>query len=260
MAKTDLDIELLRRALSGGLVGSRLIYYDSLTSTMDEARRLAERGEPEGTVVIAEEQTAGWGRFSRLWVSPRGENLSFSVLLRPTPAQLPFMNMAATLAISDGITEATGLTSRIKWPNDVRIGGLKVSGILIETVLEAGKVDHAVVGIGVNVNFDPAKYPETASTATSVYRETCTKTDRGALLQVVLRRFGQHYDRVKAGHSLTGEWARQMETLGRRVRIVWRDQMVEGTAESVDEQGNLIVKRMDGSIFTAVAGEVALQV
>lgn len=260
MIQSDLNIEAIQAALSGGLIGRRVVHLDVVDSTMDEARRSAADGTAEGTVFIAEEQTAGRGRFSRLWVSPRGENLSFSVLLRPTPAQLPFMNMAATLAISDGITEATGLTSRIKWPNDVRIGGLKVSGILIETVLEAGKVDHAVVGIGVNVNFDPAKYPETASTATSVYRETCTKTDRGALLQVVLRRFGQHYDRVKAGHSLTGEWARQMETLGRRVRVAWRDRMVEGTAESVDEQGNLIVKRMDGSIFTAVAGEVTLQV
>ena len=260
MIQSDLDIEAIQATLSDGLIGRRVVHLDVVDSTMDEARRSAAEGTAEGTVFVAEEQTAGRGRFSRAWVSPRGENLSFSVLLRPTPAQLPFVNMAATLAVSGGIADATGLSPGIKWPNDVRIGGLKVSGILIETVLEAGQVDHAVVGIGVNVNFDPAKYSEVAATATSIYRETGRKTDRGVLLQVVLRRFDEHYGRVKDGHSLTREWAAQMETIGRRVRVAWRDQVVEGTAESVDEQGNLIVRRADGSIFTAVAGEVTLQV
>ena len=260
MIQSDLDIAAIEANLSDGLIGSRILHFDVVDSTMDEARDSASRGAAEGTVFIAEEHRAARGRFSRPWVSPRGENLSFSVLLSPTAAQLPFMNMAATLAVAEGISEFTGLSSTIKWPNDVRIGGRKVSGILIETVMEAGEVDYAVVGIGVNVNFDPSKYPEIASTATSLLAELGEKTDRGAVLAAVLKRLDHLYGRVRAGHSLTEEWAACMDTLGRRVQVAWRDQVVEGTAESVDDQGSLIMKRADGSTFTAVAGEVTLQV
>ena len=169
MAHTDLDIDLLRRALSSRVVGSNVLHYDLLGSTMDEARRLAEQDAPEGTVVIAEEQTAGRGRFDRSWISPRGQNLSFSVMLRPTAAQLPFMNMAATLAVYETLVDLTGLTPAIKWPNDVRINGLKASGILIETTMEGSDVSYAIVGIGLNVNFDPSEFPEIAPTATSIH-------------------------------------------------------------------------------------------
>ena len=256
----DLDVEAVQAALSDRVIGRRILHFDLVGSTMDEARRSAEKGEREGTVFIAEEQTDGRGRFHRSWVSPRGENLSLSVLLRPAAAHLPSMNMAATLAVSGSITEASGLPSAIKWPNDVRVRGRKVSGILVETVMEAGTVDHAVVGIGVNVNFDPSSFPEIASTATSLRVETGRQVDRGRLLRTLLERFDSLYGRVRAGHSLVEEWAAGMDTLGRRVQVAWRGQVVEGVAESVDEQGNLMVRRADGSVFTAVAGEVTLQV
>ena len=244
----DLDVEAVQAALSDRVIGRRILHFDLVGSTMDEARRSAEKGEREGTVFIAEEQTDGRGRFHRSWVSPRGENLSLSVLLRPAAAHLPSMNMAATLAVSGSITEASGLPSAIKWPNDVRVRGRKVSGIL------------AVVGIGVNVNFDPSSFPEIASTATSLRVETGRQVDRGRLLRTLLERFDSLYGRVRAGHSLVEEWAAGMDTLGRRVQVAWRGQVVEGVAESVDEQGNLMVRRADGSVFTAVAGDVTLQV
>ena len=259
MAKTDLDIELLRRALSGGLVGSRLIYYDSLTSTMDEARRLADCGEPEGTVVIAEEQTAGRGRFGRGWISPAGKSVHFSVLLRPTAAQLPYVNMAATLAVSGAVDQVASLETSIKWPNDVLVGGEKLSGILVESVVQAGGVSYAIVGIGVNVNLDPSSFPEIASTATSLSRETGRTVDRTTVLRLVLARFDDLYRAVRAGRSLTDDWAANLETLGHTVRIRVGDQVVEGRAEAVDDRGNLILKRADGSTFTAVAGEVTVQ-
>jgi BirA family biotin operon repressor/biotin-[acetyl-CoA-carboxylase] ligase len=227
---------------------------------MDEARRLAEQEAPEGTVVIAEEQTAGRGRFDRSWISPRGQNLSFSVMLRPTATQLPFMNMAATLAVSEALAELTGLVPTIKWPNDVRINGLKASGILIETSIEGGMVGYAIVGIGLNVNFDPSEFPEIAPTATSIIRETGQEADRTEVLRVVLEHFDDLYRAVKEGRSLTEEWSARLETLGRTVQIRWRDTVMEGRAESVDEQGNLVLTRADGSTFTAVAGEVTLQV
>ena len=254
-----LDIQSLRRALRSRAVGWQVFYYETLDSTIDEARRLAEGGAPEGTVVVAEEQTAGRGRFNRAWISPRGQNLSFSALLRPTPVQLPFMNMAATLAVCRAVAEAAGLTPTIKWPNDVRVNGRKLSGILIETAVEAGAVAYAIVGVGVNVNFDPSQYPEIASSATSVSRETGQETDRTRVLRLVLEHLDDLYGAVKGGKSLTDEWAAQLETLGRTVQVRWQDQLVEGRAEAVDQQGSLVITRADGSTFTAVAGEVTMQ-
>ena len=104
----DLDIGTLRNRLNDRVVGSRIVYYEVLGSTMDEARRLADQRSPEGTVVIAEQQTGGRGRFDRPWLSPQGENLLFSVLLRPGAAELRYVNMAATLAVAGAIAELTG--------------------------------------------------------------------------------------------------------------------------------------------------------
>lgn len=260
MADTDLDSPYLRQALAGRLVGCAILHYDLVGSTMDETARLAEDGSPEGTVVIAEEQTAGRGRFNRPWVSPRGQNISFSVLLSPTSAQLKYMNMAAALAVLRAIKDLAGLAPSIKWPNDVRIQGRKISGILIETAMDGDKVRYAIAGIGVNVNFDPSLFPGIAATATSLLRETGRKADRTSVLKSVLEHLDDLYRAVKGGKSLTADWAAQLETLGRHVQVSWRSQLVEGRAESVDEQGNLVLVRPDGSRFTAVAGEVTLQV
>ena len=226
---------------------------------MDEARVLAERGDPEGTVIVVEEQTAGRGRFDRAWVSPRSQNLSFSVVLRPTAAQLPYVNMAATLAIARCVTEITGHEAGIKWPNDVRINGRKVSGILIETAMAGGYVDHAIVGIGVNVNFDPAEHPEISTTATSLYRETGEKRDRTEVLRRVLTELDDLYGEVRSGRSLTSDWAAMLETLGRTVQVRWKERVIEGRAEAVDDQGNLVLVGADGATTTVTAGEVTLQ-
>ncbi len=259
MIESDLNVKMVMHALSDRVIGRQIFHHDSLGSTMDEARKLAEQDAPEGTVVIAEEQTAGRGRFNRAWVSPYGQNLSFSVLLRPAPAQLPSMNMAATLAVARAVASVTGLETAVKWPNDVRIDERKISGILIETAIEAREVKYAIVGIGVNVNMDTSRFPEIASLATSVFSETGHKADRTEVLRLVLKNFDDLYRTVKAGGSLTQDWAAILETLGRTVQVRWLDQVVEGTAEAIDEQGNLILKRPDGSTFTAVAGEVTLQ-
>ena len=259
MVSTDLDLSALRAGLAGRLVGSQVLYYEAVGSTMDEARRLADEGRPEGTVVIAEEQSAGRGRFDRAWVSPPGDDLLFSVLLRPQVEQLPYVNMAATLAVSGAIAPLTGLTPTIKWPNDVRIGGRKVCGTLIETSMESERVRYAVVGMGLNVNFDPSPHPDIVDTATSLYVESGRRLDRTMVFSEVLKRLDDLYGAVKEGRSLTEEWAARLETLGRDVRVRWRDQVYEGLAREVDEQGNLVIANDDGSTVTVVAGEVTLQ-
>lgn len=259
MPSVDLDMDELRAALSYRVIGKRIVYLDSVSSTMDEARRIAETGEPEGTVVVAEEQTAARGRFNRAWISPPGVNVVFSVLLRPSPAQLPHVNMAAALAVSKTVEHFTGLVPSTKWPNDVRLRGRKISGILVEAAMQGTDAAHAVVGIGINVNFDTSYSKEISSTATSMMTETGGRFGRGEVLQHVLEGMDDLYGRVSRGESLTVEWSTCLETLGQTVRLEWNGNVVEGFAEAVDERGNLVLSSPDGSTFTAVAGEVTLQ-
>ncbi len=257
---TDLDIPALEDALAHRTIGHRIHHYDLIGSTMDEARRLAAEGAAEGAVVIAEEQTAGRGRFNRPWVSPRGENLSFSVILTPPAGRLPYMNMAATLAVARTVSEFANVQPTIKWPNDVRVGGLKISGILIETAIESEDAACAIVGIGVNVNFDPSLYDEIAGISTSLYRETGQRRNRTPVLRTLLEHFDDTYAAVRTGKSLTADWSAMLDTLGRTVSLRSQHDAIEGVAESVDEQGNLLVRQPDGSLYTASAGEVTSQV
>ena len=257
--KSDLNIEDLRRALEGRVVGAQIHHHELLGSTMDETKVLAARGAPEGTVVIAEEQTAGRGRFNRTWISPRGQNLSFSLLLKPQIDLLPQVNMAATLAVAKTI-EWVGPVPTIKWPNDVRIGGLKTSGILIENDIVGEGVSHCVLGIGLNVNFDPSKHVEIARISTSLFRETGKTFNRTDVLARLLISLDGLYSELRQGVSLTSRWSDYLDTLGKMVQLRWREELVEGMAEAVDDQGNLLIRLADGSLFTAIAGEVTLQV
>ena len=255
-----LDTVRVESALSGSVVGHRIHYHRLVGSTMDVARDLAHQGEREGAVVIAEEQNKGRGRFSRVWVSPPGLNLYMTVLLRPKQEQLSFMNMAAALAVHQTVVDVTGITPTVKWPNDVRIDGRKLSGILIETEFDGDRLDHALAGIGVNVNLDVSQHPEIADTATSIRTAAGREFDRSEVLRSVLSNLDYWYSRVRAGHRLTEDWARTLETLGKQVELRWREQVLEGLAESVDDQGNLTLLRPDGTRTVVVAGEVTSQV
>ena len=256
----SLDVTRIQTALSDSVVGHTIHYHRILGSTMDTTRDLAHDGEREGAVVIAEEQNKGRGRFNRVWVSPSGLNLYFTVLLRPKPGQLPYMNMAAALAVFDTVAQVPGLKPAVKWPNDVRIGGRKLSGILIETEFEGDRLSHALVGIGVNVNLDVSEHPEIADTATSLRTEAGREFDRSEALYSVLKNLDAWYDRVRSGESLTEDWAVTLETLGKRVELRWREQVLTGLAESVDDQGNLTLLQPSGERVTVVAGEVTSQV
>lgn len=254
-----MDVHKIETAIDGRLVGTKILHYDTLSSTMDEAARLAEEGSPEGVVVIADEQTVGRGRFARKWVAPAGSGILLSVILRPTSDQLRYINMAATIAVCDVVAEFGGVCPAVKWPNDVMVRGRKISGILVESAIEAGQVHYAIVGIGVNVNLDPSEHPEVADSATSLYREADTEVDGTMVAISLLKRLDEFYRRVMQGEALTREWAGRLETLGRTVSLRWKDRINEGYARDVDEQGNLLLDQPDGSTITVVAGEVTFQ-
>lgn len=225
---------------------------------MDKARRLADMAAPEGTIVVAESQTAGRGRFDRSWLSRPGKDLLFSVVLRPKFSQLTYLNMAATLAVCEAIVGVTDLVPVVKWPNDILVRSRKISGILIETVVENEIQPYAVVGIGINVNLNPSEYPEISSSATSFMAEIGRDQNREKVLVAVLTSLDRLYARLCKGESLIREWRQYLETLGRQVQVRWKDHLLEGRATGVDDRGNLILSQKDGSTVTAVAGEVTL--
>ncbi len=249
---------VLKRGLYTRVVGRRILSFEELASTMDEALKEALAGTEEGTVVLAGRQTAGRGRFQRPWVSEPG-NLLLSVVLYPSMAEMPFLSMMAGLAVARTVQRETGLQPSIKWPNDVLLGGRKVCGLLVEDALEGDVVRYALVGIGLNVALAPEKYPEIAEIATSLNREKGTEVDVSSVLRTLLHELDAIYVEMKEGRTPVLEWRGFLETLGRRVEVMWGDEVVTGYAEGVDEMGHLLLRRDDGSLAELSAGEVTFQ-
>ena len=257
----------IRRGLFTRLVGRRVLFYQELGSTMDEAARLAQEktgegpgvGTIEGTVVVAETQTQGRGRLGRNWVSPQG-NIYLSVVFRPTMENLPFLSLLAGVAAVQTIGKITGLQARIKWPNDVMVGGLKAAGILVESVIEGDELCYAVLGIGLNVGFDPNQSVETAGLATSLESATGRRIPREEVLRQLLQDLDSLYLKLQHGQSPLIQWREMLETLGRNVRVSWSDGggSQTGIAEDIDDIGNLLLRLDGGELITVTAGDVTL--
>jgi len=254
-----LNLSLVESLLSTDFVGRRLIYLTSTVSTQDIARREAEEGAAAGTVVLAEEQTAGRGRFGRTWVSPAGTNLYFTLILQPPLSRLRSLSIVAPLAVARAVRAVSGLDARIKWPNDVLLGGRKFAGVLIETEVAGDAVRYALIGIGVNVNFDVIAAPDIAAIATSLKQEAGQDLPREELLARLLNEFERLYEDSASGANVLDEWKARLETLGRPVSVSFRDQAYEGVAEDVDRDGSLLLRLADGSLVTLEAGEVSLR-
>jgi BirA family biotin operon repressor/biotin-[acetyl-CoA-carboxylase] ligase len=254
-----LNPDLVTELLATRYLGRNLIYLTQTGSTQNAARAEAERGAPEGTAVLAEEQTGGRGRLGRPWVSPAGKNLYVTIIMRPLTEHLRTLSIVAPLAVAEALEGAAGLTCRIKWPNDVLVGGRKIAGVLTETTLAGAAVKYALVGIGVNVNLDAATVPEIADIATSVRRELGREVSREEVLAALLNAFEARYRDAQEGDAAFRAWRSRLETLGRRVRATMGERMEEGIAEDVDAQGSLLIRRDDGSLATVEAGDVTLR-
>ena len=226
---------------------------------MEECRRLALQGYPEGTVVFANSQKAGRGSFSRSWISPRGENLQISILIRPSPQQLSHSNMSAAFAISDAVEEITGQESQIKWPNDVEVLGKKIAGILVESEITNRNTSHAIIGIGLNVNLQPKLHGEIADKATSLV-ELCQRyVSRPQTLRVLIRHLNYYYDLVKNDISLLEMWEAKLNTIGKLISLSTQSGVVSGIAESINEDGTINIRLDNNTIFTGSSGEVTMQ-
>lgn len=253
-----LNLSLAEERLETRYVGRNLVYLTRTTSSQDIARVEAERDAPEGTAVLAEEQTGGRGRLGRSWVSPPGANLHLTLIMRPPTDHLRTLSIVAPLAVADALERAAGLSCRLKWPNDVQVGGRKIAGVLSEAEFIGDEVKYALVGMGLNVNFDVEAVPEIIDIATSVRRELGRDGSREETLAALLNAFEARYEDALRGDATFRAWRSRLDTLRQRVRATLGETVEEGVAEDVDGEGNLLVRRDDGSLAVVEAGDVTL--
>jgi BirA family transcriptional regulator, biotin operon repressor / biotin---[acetyl-CoA-carboxylase] ligase len=258
----QFDANALRSRLTGRKLGSPLYYREAVDSTNRFAMKLAREGAPEGTVVLADSQTAGRGRLQRAWQSPPGCNLYLSVILRPAVAapEASRITLLAGVAVAEAIASISPAGVGIKWPNDVRIRGRKVCGILTETAT-AGGSRGVILGIGLNVNimrenFDPGH----RDAATSLREETGREHSREEIAILLCERLERWYDTfLHAGFApIREEWLSRSDMTGKRVRILFRDEVQEGVVEGIDRDGALLIADGQGNVRRITAGDATI--
>jgi BirA family biotin operon repressor/biotin-[acetyl-CoA-carboxylase] ligase len=267
----DVRDELVRLGPRLGRFGERIHWLRTASSTNDIAAHLADLGAEEGTVVVAEAQTAGRGRLGRVWFSPPGAGLYLSIVLRPLPvaqvsvargfspvhAPSALLTLAAGVALAEGVRASTGLPAEIKWPNDLLVGKRKLAGILAEAAAQGGALHFVVLGCGVNLR--PAAYPpDLAERATSIEAELDRPADRALILAEILAALAARYADLQQGRfdAILSAWRERAPSL-RGSPVEWDSPrgVQRGRAEDIDGTGALLV-RANGRTERLIAGEV----
>jgi BirA family biotin operon repressor/biotin-[acetyl-CoA-carboxylase] ligase len=236
----------------------KIYAFDDLPSTNITVRSLAVQGAEEGTIVIAQTQRKGRGRFNRVWQSPKG-GAYLSLLLRPkAPAEkTSLLTYVAALAVTHTI-RSFNLPARIKWPNDVLVHGKKIAGILLESEATNTQVSYVIVGIGVNLNTNLAHLStDVRKNATSLRKEHGSPIDYDEFLTTFFHQFDRFYQLFSAGHfdQIIEEWKNQSDTLGKRIRVQTTNTIIQGTAVDVDRTGFLLLKTSKGTILRVTSGD-----
>jgi BirA family biotin operon repressor/biotin-[acetyl-CoA-carboxylase] ligase len=257
-----LQATAVLHALAGLRFGHPVFVYSTLGSTNDEAKRLAEAGAREGVLVLAETQTAGRGRQGRRWETPYRTALALSLVLRPALAaqHAARLTMLAGVAVCEAVESVAGVRAALKWPNDVLIGGRKAGGILVESGLSGARLDHVVLGIGLNVSsvppVDAVRFP-----ATAVEAEAGHPVERLALLRAILEQLERRYpDLDPAGSRLQAAWHERLAWLGERVVARSPAGDYDGVLTGAAEDGALLIRLESGEIKRVVAGDVSVRV
>jgi BirA family biotin operon repressor/biotin-[acetyl-CoA-carboxylase] ligase len=252
----------LQRYLRSAVFGHRIFYYPTIGSTNERALELAAVEEPEGGLVLAEEQTAGRGRRDRSWSSHPYAGIYASLILRPAipAARAPLLTFMAAVAVADALNEACSLRARIKWPNDVVIGRRKIAGILAEVRGSAPEIREMVVGIGVNVNqVESDLGGALAGKATSVRIETGAPADRAPILASILEGFERRYARLlrDGPGTLLREWESLSALVpGTPLAVDAPGGRLEGEFAGIDAEGALVVQARDGAVHRIPFGEI----
>jgi BirA family transcriptional regulator, biotin operon repressor / biotin---[acetyl-CoA-carboxylase] ligase len=252
--------EELRRKLTTHVFGQTLYAYDSINSTNAYAKNFANKGAEEGTVVLADYQTAGRGRLGRSWLAEPGDNLLFSVIIRPTFSRdkLGLLSFFAATAIADAVEAVTALRCETKWPNDILLHQRKICGILMESAFQNTALAYVIMGIGVNVN-QQKFLGYLAGTATSLRNECKREFDRNDLFCKIMSSLESMFSDVKKGDfsAVLMEWKARATIFGQRISLTQGTEVIDGTAIDLAPDGGLLVETGTGRrVF--YAGDVTL--
>lgn len=243
--------------------GREVVYFYETDSTNNDAKKLAEEGAKEGTLVAADFQGKGKGRRGRTWVTPHKEAIAMSIIVRPQirPEKASMMTLVIGMAAARAIQKNTGLDAKIKWPNDVVVNGKKVSGTLTEMSMEMEGIHYVVIGTGINANV--AGFPEELrDIATSLMLETGKKVDRAAVICDTMKYFEEYYEKFMKTQDMTllaEDYSSLLVNMNCQVRVLEPENEFEGVARGIDELGQLLVETQDGAVKKIYAGEVSVR-
>ncbi len=257
----DLSVEEILCEVKGDF-WKEILFHERTGSTNELAASLSlQNDHASGTVIIADMQEKGKGRLGRRWISPPGVNIYMSVILRPemAPRDATLLTLLSAVACTAAIRAVTGVDAGIKWPNDLIASGKKLGGILTEVKTDPDRIDVAVVGIGINVNVDPADFPEEIKgTATSIRGETGRRFSRSGIIIRILKEI-EYWFRVLKSEGrvpLLQEWRRLSFMIGREVTVSTARGVVSGTAEDIDDEGMLVLRLPSGEKARIISGDV----
>lgn len=239
-------------------IGTSLVCLPEIDSTNARVRQLAEQDAAEGTVVIADRQSAGKGRLGRRWESPSAVNLYCSILLRPQipVQQAPQLTFLSAVAVAETLKQRYQLSVKVKWPNDVLVSGKKIAGLLNEMNAETEQIHFVILGIGVNLNMTADQFPKELNyPATSVLLERGEEIDRVAFIREFLQRIDRYYaEFLQDGFGpIRRRWEALCDLMNQRVQI---DQGLQGTVVGLDTDGALRLQLDDGRVERIIAGDV----
>ena len=261
VASSPLSPEKIKDGLTTKWLGRTIHFHHTVESTNLLAIKLAQQGAPQGVVVLADQQLSGRGRGRRSWHSPPGVGIYCSIVLRPktAPEKAQLITLITGVSIVKAVALRTGLSPRVKWPNDVLINGKKVAGILLEGRASGARLEYSVIGFGINVNNGLADLPEDIGVnASSLFMELNKTVDRNALAMEIFLQLERLYHRFQREDFavILDQWRRNSSTLGQRVRIWQKDKATEGIALDLTEGGGLIVRLEGGKQVIIHAGDV----
>lgn len=258
----EFSLDDIRGGVKGS-IGKEILFYDTVDSTNTVGGALAEKGKAEGTVIIANGQEKGRGRLGRSWLSPHGLNIYMSLVLRPEiePKDTTLITIMASVGCTVALRKVTGLNVTIKWPNDLIVSDKKIGGILTEVRIENKKVKYAVTGVGINVNMDSDTLPnEIKDIASSIKIESGILYSRAEILTEILNQIDYWYGVLKEmrRRELLYEWQFLTSTLGKQVKIITSKETLTGFAESLDNEGMLVLRLPTGTSIAISSGDLTV--
>ena len=255
--------EEVKSRLDTRWAGCQVRYFDTLDSTNTCAKRLAEEGAPNGTLVIADQQTAGRGRRGRQWETPKGTAIAMTLLLRPDlrPEKACMLTLVMGMAVTRALNELFHLGCQIKWPNDVVWNGKKICGILTEMSTEINMINYLVIGSGINANI--REFPEELKDkAASLCMAVGHEVNRAQVIQYCMRYLEEYYDIFRKSGDMSllmEEYNRMLVSVGSQVCVLEPSGEYRGISEGINQSGELLVRRMDGRLEQVYAGEVSVR-